>query len=221
MEAGAQGGRSVILIVDGTGPDSDADYRVAMANSFCSQIFRATPDSTYWRGPTLSGRQVSAIADEVAAAAQARRQRSPTEPIILVAYSRGGCTVIIAARRLKALGIRVESMFLFDAVDMQTSELRLSQVISDNVRFVAHARSARDFGFWAHNPIASRWYFLNTGRWLSGTGVYRERSFTGTHGAVGGCPWAEVGGDAQCAAAVASWMNGQLVERNVLARLTA
>lgn len=211
----------MILIVDGTGPDSDSEYRVTMANSFCSQIYRATPDSAYWRGPTLAGRQVSDIADNVVATAQARRQRSSTEPIILVGYSRGGCTVIIAARRLKALGVDVESMFLFDAVDMQTSDLRLSQVITDNVRFVAHARSARDFGFWAHNPIASRWYFLNTGRWLSGTGVYRERSFTGTHGAVGGCAWSDVSGDGQCATEVASWMNAQLVERNVMARLTS
>ena len=210
----------MILIVDGTGPDSDADYRVAMANSFCSQIRDGAPLTQYWRGPTLTGREVSSIADNVVVAAQAR-PLSSSEPLVLVGYSRGGCTVIIAARRLKDLGINVDSMILFDAVDMQAADLHLSQVITDNVAFVAHARSAHSFGFWAHNPIASRWYFVNTGRWLSGTGVYRRQSFTGTHGAVGGCPWGDVSGDAQCAADVAQWMSGQLVERGIPVHLTA
>jgi thioesterase domain-containing protein len=35
---------------------------------------------------------------------------------VLAGYSRGGCTAIIAARRLKDRGVGVYSLFLFDAV---------------------------------------------------------------------------------------------------------
>ena len=210
----------MILIIDGTGPDSEAEYKQAMATSFCTQINNAIPNSDYWRGPTLTGSEVSSIATDVVAKAQLKL-KTQSEPVILVGYSRGGCTAIIAARRLKALGVKVHSLFLFDAVDMQASDLHLSQIITDNVSFVAHARSAHSFGFWAHNPIASRWYFVNTGRLLNGTGVYRRQSFTGTHGAVGGCPWSDVTGDTQCSKDVARWMSGQLVGRGIQVQLTA
>jgi SAM-dependent methyltransferase len=53
---------------------------------------------------------------------------------------------------------------------MQTSEMHLSQIISDNVRMVAHARSARNLRFWIRNPVKSRFYFYNTGRYLAGSG---------------------------------------------------
>lgn len=204
----------MILIIDGTGPDTEMDYKAAMANSFCTQINNAVPDSQYWRGPTLLGREVSQIASNVAMSATSGL-KGKSEPVILVGYSRGGCAAIIAARRLKEQGVKVDSLFLFDAVDMQTSDLHLSQIITDNVSFVAHARSAHSFGFWAQNPIASRWYFVNTGRWLNGDGVYRRHSFTGTHGAVGGCPWGEVHGDSDCSKSVAQWMSAQFVERGI------
>lgn len=80
----------------------------------------------------------------------------------------------------------------------------------DNVAYLAHARTARDLAFFAKNPVKSRWYFYNTGRYLAGSGKHHEKTFTGSHGAAGGVPWADVTGDAACALAVAEWMNGHL-----------
>ena len=127
--------------------------------------------------------------------------------MMLAGYSRGGCAAIIAARRLKDRGVGVHSLFLFDAVDIQTSDMHLSQIISDNVRMVAHVRSARNLPFWIQNPVKSRFYFYNTGRYLAGLGSYDTKSFVGSHGAVGGVPWPDIKEDAGCVLAVAEWMN--------------
>jgi pimeloyl-ACP methyl ester carboxylesterase len=206
----------MIVIIDGTGPDNDQEYAKEMGNSFPSQIAKQVVGSTYFRGPSLTGKEVSSIADRAVGAAQ-----GGSGSVILVGYSRGGCTAIIAAKRLKAQGKRVKAMFLFDAVDMQTSELGLSQTIPDNVDFVAHARTARDLAFWIRNPVKSRFYFYNTGRWLDGEGVLEEKKFTGTHGAAGGVPWADVVGDRACSLAVADWMTGQLKANGVDVTLKA
>lgn len=206
----------MIVVVDGTGPDSDAAYRQELGASFCSQIAQMT-GGEYFRGPTLWGSEVEKISQRAADAAMALVGAG--KPALLAGYSRGGCAVILAAKILKERGVRVQAMFLFDAVDMQVSDMSSSQVIGDNVDYVAHATSARDLLFWIQNPIKSRFYFYNTGRWLSGSGVMAERSFTGSHGAIGGAPWSDVSGDADCAHSVAKWMNNHLSIHGVSASL--
>lgn len=203
----------MIVVVDGTGPDSDIDYETEMANSFCKQIASQAAGATYFRGPTLTGSEVKSIAAEATRDAAALADRGL--PIMLAGYSRGGCTVINVAYNLQAAGQDVAAMFLFDAVDMQTSSLRLTQTIPSNVSFVAHARTARSAMFWLKNPNKSRWYFYNTGRYLAGDGTFEERKFIGTHGAAGGVPWPDIPGEASCAAAVAEWMNPFLVGRGL------
>ncbi len=203
----------VIVVVDGTGPADDTSYRAEMGSSFCSQIAAQAAGSHYFRGPSLTGSEVSSIADRAVTAALGLAATG--RPIRLAGYSRGGCAAINAAIRLKAKDQRVAALFLFDAVDMQTSEAGLAQTIPDNVEFVAHARTARDIAFWARNPVKSRFYFYNTGRWLAGSGRLVEKSFVGSHGAAGGVPWADVKGDADCSRAVAGWMNSQLASRGM------
>lgn len=204
----------MIVAIDGTGPDSDVEYLREMGGSFCNQICTQAPKSKYFRGPTLTGSETSAIADRAVDAVLALRSGGG-EPLMLAGYSRGGCAAILTAKRLKDRGLSVHSLFLFDAVDMQVSTLGLSQIIPDNVERVAHARSARSLKFWARNPVKSRFYFYNTGRWLAGSGHREERSFVGTHGAVGGVPWADVSGDGACVLAVAEWMNKQFADRGL------
>jgi hypothetical protein len=202
----------MIVVVDGTGPAGDDAYADEMRGSFCSQI-AAQPGGRYFRGPSLTGREVSRIADKALDAALALA--GDGRPIMLAGYSRGGCAVINTAVRLQARGQRVAAMFLFDAVDMQTSELGLTQTIPDNVAFVAHCRSARDVGFWVRNPVRSRFYFYNTGRWLAGSGTLVEQAIVGSHGAVGGLPWSDIAGDRGCALAVADWMTPHLRSHGV------
>lgn len=197
----------MIVVVDGTGEANNAVYAKEMRNSFCSQI-ASVPGATYFRGPTLAGSEVAAIADRAAGAAQSLAASG--RPIMLAGYSRGGCAAILAAKRLKSAGCRVKALFLFDPVDMQVSDKSLSQTIPDNVDYVARARTARDIRFWLSNPVKSRFYFYNTGRWLAGSGQFDHEAFVGSHGALGGTPWPDVVGDAACALNVAAWMSPRL-----------
>ncbi|MBE0566500.1 MAG: hypothetical protein IH621_11105 [Krumholzibacteria bacterium] len=208
-----------IVVIDGTGPGATQEYNQAMATSFCTQTAAALPNVRYYRGPTLMGMETDAIAAQAFQACSTGVQEG--DRLVLAGYSRGGCAAILTAKRLKDAGRTVDSLFLFDAVDMQFSNAGLCQVIPDNVRYVAHARTARDLGFWVRNPIRSRFYFFNTGRWLAGTGTYTERFFVGTHAAVGGVPWSDLKGDGGCAQAVAEWMTRQLNLRGVPVQLRA
>ena len=208
----------MIVAIDGTGPDALGEYQKLMGDSFCSQIGR-TANATYLRGPTLAGWETSTIADRAVDAVTAARGQAAKGEVMLAGYSRGGCAAIVAARRLKDRGVGVHSLFLFDAVDMQFSNVHLSQIISDNVRMVAHARSARNPAFWGRNPVESRWYFVNTGRYLAGSGSIETKLFVGSHGAVGGVPWPDIPEDPGCALAVAEWMNKQFEKRGLHVRL--
>jgi|SRR6516164_6278195 hypothetical protein len=208
----------MIVAIDGTGPDSPGDYAKEMRGSFCSQIGR-TANAIYFRGPTLIGSETSAIANLAVDAVMAANRKGSKSEVMLAGYSRGGCAAIIAARRLKDRGVKAHSLFLFDAVDMQTSDIHLSQIISDNVRMVAHVRSERNPAFWIRNPIKSRFYFYNTGRYLAGSGSYETKSFVGSHGAVGGVPWPDIKEDAGCVLAVAEWMNTRFENRGLTVRL--
>lgn len=187
-------------------------YAQEMTGSFCNQI-GAAPNATYFQGPSLLGTETSAIADRVVDAVLAGKAKAPSSAIMLAGYSRGGCSAIIAARRLKGKGVNIDSLFLFDAVDMQGSDMHIARTIPDNVAFVAHVRSARDLGFWAVNPVKSRFYFYNTGLGLAGHGLFVSKSFVGSHAALGGVPWTDIKHDQGCALGVAEWMNSQFKER--------
>ena len=208
----------MIVAIDCTGPDAPGEYAKEMGGSFCSQIGR-TANATYFRGPTLTGSETSAIANLAVDAVMAARRQAWAGEVMLAGYSRGGCAAIIATRRLRDRGVGVHALFLFDAVDMQASDLHLSQIIPDNVRMVAHARSARNLAFWLRNPVKSRFYFYNTGRYLAGSGSIETKSFVGSHGAVGGVPWPDITEDAGCALAVAEWMNAQFKKRGLAVTL--
>lgn len=208
----------MIVCVDGTGDSDEATYKKDMATSFCNQIAHQA-GGQYMRGPTLTGSEVNAISIEAAAKAMELSGRG--QPIYLAGYSRGGCTVIHTAIRLRQRGLRVKAMFLFDAVDMQFSTgTTLTQIIPDNVDYVAHARGERSLGFYARNPVISRFYFINTGRYLAGSGVRHEQKFVGTHGALGGAPFTEVREDRGCVAAVAAWMTKHLQGQGLAVSLT-
>jgi len=174
----------MIVAIDGTGPDSAADYAKEMGGSFCSQIGRAA-NAIYFRGPTLAGSETSAIANLAVDAVMAARDKASMGEVMLAGYSRGGCAAIIAARRLKDRRVGV------------------------------HSRSARNLRFWFRNPVKSRFYFYNTGRYLAGSGSYDTKSFVGSHGAVGGVPWPDIKEDTCCVLAVAEWMNKRFESRGL------
>src|SRR5260221_8048009 len=110
----------MIVAIDGTGPDSPGDYAKEMGGSFCSQIGR-TANATYFRGPTLTGSETSAIANLAVDAVMAARGYARTDEVMLAGYSRGGFAAVIAARRAEGRGGGGQFPFLFHAVRIPTS----------------------------------------------------------------------------------------------------
>jgi len=130
----------MFYIVDGTGSNNEAEYRKEMANGFCRQLESET-GGRYWRGPTLPGSETVDIAKKVVDAVNDRlcSAAGKQDPrIFLAGHSRGGAAVIFAAHDLKKMGVKVEAMFLFDAVNRIFDNLRNSD-IPDNVKECYHA----------------------------------------------------------------------------------
>lgn len=128
----------MIFVVDGTGDENTETYAKEMADGFCQRLVRKAR-GRYWRGPTFSGWETTDIADNVVAAVvQWRKAASDSEKLFLAGHSRGGAAVIFAAKILKAHGIEIEAMFLFDAVD-RTLNIRSANAIPENVRHCFHA----------------------------------------------------------------------------------
>ncbi len=106
----------MLYIIDGTGPEADAEYNADMERGFCAKIATQFPDSIYLRGPTLSGKTTFQIADIMFQFIMDDHRKNPGASIVLVGHSRGGSACIRVARRLKQHNIKVRAMLLFDAV---------------------------------------------------------------------------------------------------------
>ncbi|HOB92466.1 MAG TPA: hypothetical protein PK306_12715 [Aquabacterium sp.] len=141
----------MLYIVDGTGPLFDADYAVEMAGSHCNVLHHLNrPDAFYFRGPSLLSalKNTGGIADKVmlkllevefpAALLAPGQRQPPRSPIFLAGHSRGGAAVVLVAQMLDRIGVPVEAMFLFDAVD-RTMSLASVETVPKNVRRCFHA----------------------------------------------------------------------------------
>ena len=191
--------------IDGTGDFSDRSYSTEFENSFVHRVqnFWYFAERNYQRGPSLEGATTHAKGQRLAQVISEYVRGKTEYEIYLTGYSRGGAAVIHTANLLQVKGISVKAMFLFDAVDRTMGGADTSS-IGSNVAYCYHAR---------RDPAAhSRSYFGNTGTKLGGTDsvglctdigdqlkngktVYLERSFLGTHGAIGGVPQTEAGKD--------------------------
>lgn len=180
------------ICIDGTGKATDREYDLVMRNSFVRRIFDQTCDKRkrYTRGPNLldmteePGGDFRGSTEDIAdwAAAWTFANVSEDNRIFLVGYSRGAAACVRVAQLLKARRLRVEAMFLFDAVNWAWGVN--SDKIPDNVRSVWHAvRIVKCFG--QH----SRWYFGHTARECESSQTsYTEKVFNASHAALGGLP---------------------------------
>lgn len=179
--------------VDGTGPRDDGTYAANFHDSFVNVFKRefSWDHAGYRRGPAMEGLRTKDLGDAAATYVQSQvataLTRSSIAPFVCLAgYSRGGAAVIRACNQLKEAQIAVDCLLLFDAVDRAVN-LSGVDVIPSNVARVYHARR--------HAEAASRPYFGNCGTSLAkdankrGGGLYHEKFFRGTHGAIGGVPW--------------------------------
>ena len=176
--------------VDGTGPDSNAEYATAFRNSYVNQLRnKGFGVAEYERGPTLTGSETGRLAGWAAGRAEhhyrTNKVRGPNEPRVFMAgYSRGGAAVIDACHRLQDKGIPVQGLLLFDAVDRSYTVER-TETIPANVRWCRHAIRQASSG--------SRQSFGNCGL-LAARGVnwVTPKEFLTTHGGMGGTPWGSV-----------------------------
>jgi hypothetical protein len=94
----------MMIIVDGTGPYDDPEYRWAMNSSFCLQLNSQVAQSKYWRGPGwVPDGQTHSIAEEAYRFLCDFMKAKPSvdEPVYLAGYSRGGAAAIQIAKWLR------------------------------------------------------------------------------------------------------------------------
>lgn len=119
-----------IAIIDGTGAFSEKKYAQGMINSFCSQIARhfgldpqkitdgklATQNNVarYERGPSIDGLTTR----EKGVAAANFLAGGGGDRLVIVGYSRGGSSAIVAAEELanRRPQLKIHTMLLFDPV---------------------------------------------------------------------------------------------------------
>ena len=219
-------------IVDGTGPFGDDSYASSMKNSFCKQVGEAHGrNALYIRGPSGEGFKVGSKSEEIVDGILC----SSAPRIYMAGYSRGGSAVIKAAVELleKAPDLKIAGMFLFDPVARHISSDYSS--VPGNVERVWVAKRDLESGNAqimidkydhslgfdpaGHNPM--RVWFGNTGTDLSKVKTASEKSFLGTHGALGGVGWTHVDEDIKAQNDVAGFMNGGLQACGLPASLTS
>ncbi len=147
----------MLFVVDGTGPEDPTEYEREMSGSFCRQL-QDKCGGTYWRGPTLLGNETIHIAKKIVEeVVRIRRGPDAGAPIFLAGHSRGGAAVLFAAQDLDDMGIEVEAMFLYDAVNRTLNNLRFrsSDYIPKNVRFGYHALRDPSLSFYYSDGLAS------------------------------------------------------------------
>jgi len=187
----------IFLGIDGTGPDSDATYEKAFAQSHVRKLWAQwhTPCRKYDRGPTMLGTESETLAArgtlwvheqytrQIALARKGDLAASARPRVFLSGYSRGGAAVVEAAHTLSRLKIPVHCMLLFDAVDR--SFLENTDVVPANVTIAYHAM---------RDPAAgSREMFGSCATRHARKSAMVRQHFFCTHGGVGGCPWPKNG----------------------------
>jgi pimeloyl-ACP methyl ester carboxylesterase len=209
---------TVILgIIDGTGPFWDSSYESAMQHSFCKQMSKPTGQISnikYLRGPSGDGFSTSRRASAIVDWARAEMAKTPDGRLYLAGYSRGAWGVTMAAETLMGHRIKVQALFLFDPVRMQA--YHGGQVVPGNVQRVYIARRKHRAQImnkynWdssvldgSMNPVREWWGVtsLNISH-IPGA----EKSFLGSHGALGGVGWQGIKEDQICQPLVAAFMN--------------
>ncbi|HEY2375970.1 MAG TPA: hypothetical protein VGH98_08360 [Gemmatimonadaceae bacterium] len=182
----------MLAAIDGTGPVWDDVYQAKMQHSFLHQIVRRAPgaiNAMYYRGPDWSGTDTvgNLIRPETVVQDVCYARERGDKTVFLAGYSRGGAIAIDAAMLLARTDIRVDAMFLFDAVD-RSVDLR-GGTIPDNVRYAYHAVRMKS--------TSSRETFGNCGLKINGLGELMKQEFYTTHGGMGGVPWGDAGIEAQ------------------------
>ena len=179
----------IVLGIDGTGSaivpgaGRDREYDKAFANSFVKRLCSNGPGARgYLRGPVGLGGGLRAAVNGGYEWVKRKRNEGDTSDILLTGYSRGAAGVVMVAKKLKADGVPVKALLMFDCVDRYL--FGDASVVPNNVEFVQHV---------IRDPLAkSRHSFGNDGMKYYPPTIYPAAyKFMCTHGGMGGCPWAK------------------------------
>ena len=209
-------------IIDGTGAFRDSTYSKEMEHSFCKQLDDGLSGASYYQqGPWADGLNDGFKASRTVDWLKQQRAANQAVRVMLAGYSRGAATVMAVAELLGRDDIPVDSMFLFDAVARHI--LVTGRSISPNVQYCRHAMRSQDPAFvrkyetylfdnkWTGSwpsPFASnvtRPWFSNVGGDTGACKNYRNQTFLGSHGALGGVGWKTVPEDEPAQKQVALW----------------
>lgn len=124
-----------------------------------------------------------------------------SERIALIGWSRGAAACIQVAHNLKGKGRKIDAMFLFDAVDQDTSTNSDLDMIPGTVENVYHAIATKKS--WSDRQI-----FPTCGKKAEEGVVLKKRDFHTTHGGIAGA------GDDDAGSKV--WMWEKLRDKGVL-----
>ena len=181
---------------DGSGDSDNATYKATFSDSFVRRFYSSSTFQRrgYNRGPGMMGSETVAILNQGSAyvldqIASMDRNKTPYR-LFLAGYSRGGAIVTKLAFDLKAKGIKVQALLLFDAVDMSNLVDAHVDVVPSNVKYCFHAMRDPNAG--------SREVFGNCATGAAAGVIFRKKTFHCTHGAMGGTPWPQgkkAGGD--------------------------
>lgn len=180
--------------IDGTSDEKEDAYKVTFQESFVNVLSRSSivrfSDAFYHRGPFTAGIETRAYAQMAFTWVVSKWKAGQAKGVFLAGYSRGAAAMIEVAYLLKPLGIPVECLILFDAVDRSTpgpgggvGGVFQNRKIADNVRQTIHPM--RDIPA-THSRIS----FQRCGQTQENTGMpHAKEYFFATHGGVGGTPW--------------------------------
>lgn len=145
----------MLIVVDGTGSSDENEYTKNMKNNFCNKM--ATEFyGQYNRGPTLNGFETFYISDKIVNDVVENHKKNKLGTLYMAGHSRGGASIIHAARLLGEKGYTIECMYLFDAVD-KTLSPKNTKVISRNVKMVYHARRREYLSKFYEGRLSRAW----------------------------------------------------------------
>lgn len=195
----------MLIALDGSAKTTDpTKYAAEYYNYYVAQAYRATRESNkiYVQGPGVlshsgSGINIRKIADK---ATQFIRSNSGDGRIYLIGWSRGAAACIQVAHDIKraAGNTKIDAMFLFDAVDQDTSTSSDLNFIPDSVTNVYHAISTK-------KNLLDRIIFPTCGKTAANGVNLVKREFNATHGGIAGGS----GGDAGSQEWMWNYMRGE------------
>ena len=183
----------MFIALEGSAPvieGGNNELRPRYENYYVQRAYRQAPNpKMYHQGPAAGSFGISQINIRVMADAATAFIRQNSGKIFLIGWSRGAAACIQVAHDLKRAGnTKIDAMFLFDPVDMDTSTNSDLNFIPDSVINAYHATATQKSNFINIFPTCGR---------NNAAGVNVERGyFNCSHGGIAGGPDGDAGAGA-------------------------